>query len=104
MTDNHPSFSSITHAQPQKVFEKSNKFPKFRDGDVTLVLSTGRVYQLHAGVLRRSSEFFSKILTEENGAILTPKAKHAGVTIRYRLDLVDVEIGSGHFVLRVSQY
>jgi len=75
-------------------------FPKFSDGDL-IVYTSGRAYQLHANVFRRASPKFSRLLAEENGAILAPRAKKEGVTVRYRLDLVGVESGNAKLVPRV---
>ena len=79
-----------------------SKFPKFHDGDVMIVLSGGRVYQLHANILRHSSELFARLLPEEHGVTLSSKAKREGMTIRYRLDWVSDGTESGHFVHRVN--
>lgn len=79
-----------------------SNFPKFHDGDVMIVLSGGRVYQLHASVLRHSSELFARLLLEEYGVILSSRAKKEGMTIRYRLDWVGDGTETGHFVHRVG--
>ncbi|KAL9118902.1 MAG: hypothetical protein Q9187_004541 [Circinaria calcarea] len=76
------------------------KFPKFPDGDVMIVLSGGRVYRLHASILRHSSDLFACLLPEEHGATLSSKAKKDGATIRYRLDWVADDTEIGHFVHR----
>lgn len=81
---------------------KESKFPKFADGDVIIILSGSRVYHLHAGVLRRNSTTFAKILDEDHAAVLSHKAKKEGITTRFRLDLTGL-VGTlpGRFVRRV---
>ena len=78
-----------------------SEFPKFVDGDLQVTLPGGRIYQLHAGVFRRSSKLFSTLLAEDLGAVLSTKAKKEGVMIRYRIDLVDIDSDNPHFVSRV---
>ncbi|KAI9695887.1 MAG: hypothetical protein M1836_006004 [Candelina mexicana] len=69
---------------------KTSKFPHFDDADVVIHLGGGRLYHLHASVLRRNSTFFAEHLTEENGAVLSSKAKKEGVTVRYRVELTEL--------------
>ena len=83
-----------------------SKFPRFGDGDVIIGLPSGRLYLLHVAVLRRSSEYFSKLLAEDLGAKLTPRAKREGVTVRYRIDLFVRGSATSHdntrFILKVK--
>ena len=81
-----------------------SKFPKFVDGDLLIRMPGSRMYQLHSGVVRRGSKILAKFLTEDWGAVLTPKAKREGVIIRYRLDLVGFETGTAHFQPIVSAH
>ena len=77
-------------------------FPKFADGDLIISIPGSQVYQLHSGVVRRASKTLAKFLTEDQGAVLTSKAKKEGAVIRYRLDLVGVETSTAHFEPVVS--
>ncbi|KAL9112816.1 MAG: hypothetical protein Q9227_002893 [Pyrenula ochraceoflavens] len=60
---------------------------KFADGDVLVAITATKTFQLHASTLRRTSSVFAKLLAEEDGAILTSKAKKEGATTRYCLEL-----------------
>lgn len=79
-----------------------SQFPKFADADVLIYLSAGRIYALHAGVLRRNSTRLAEVLDDANGATLSTKAKKDGTTVRFRLDLVRADVGPGNLVARVS--
>lgn len=79
-----------------------SQFPKFADADVLIYLSAGRIYALHAGVLRRNSTRLAEVLDDANGATLSTKAKKEGTTVRFRLDLVRADVGPGNLVARVS--
>lgn len=82
--------------------EDQSQFPKFADADVLVHLSAGRVYALHAGVLRRNSPRLAELLDDANGANLTTRAKRDGITIRFRLDLIPSDVGPGMLVAKVS--
>jgi len=75
---------------------QADAFPRFRDADVEVVISPTRRYELHVGVLRRSSTLFADLLRRD-GPKLSKKALDRGVTIRYRLVL---EAISGGFRFR----
>jgi hypothetical protein len=77
-------------------------FPVFPDGDVLIVLSGIRLFRLHSGILRHASKVFETLLSEDHGAKLTPKAKREGATVRWRLDLLDVEKPPGFLVRAVG--
>ena len=76
----------------------------FPDGDVVVSLANGCSYQLHAGVLRRNSTKLSSMLAEEHGAVLTAKAKKAGISVRYRLVLCGTDAGVGYLQARVRGF
>lgn len=76
-------------------------FPKFADGDVVVVLTSGKAYQLHATVMRRNSTLFAEMLTENRAAQLLPKAKKEGVTVRYRMELSKTVGVYGTFEMKV---
>ena len=78
-----------------------SKFPRFPDGDVLVTFPDGRVYQLHAVVLRRNSTKLADLLAKDNGAALTAQSKKNGAVIRYRIDLVVSGDKSAEYVSRV---
>ncbi|KAI5809753.1 hypothetical protein DFH27DRAFT_159112 [Peziza echinospora] len=43
---------------------KAAGFPRFLDGDVEIILPTGRRYQMHRAILSMNSQFFRKVLDE----------------------------------------
>jgi hypothetical protein len=61
-------------------------FPKYKDGDVSIVISSTRVYQLHSTILKRNSPYFEREL-QSPGARLTSKARQEGLAA-YRFELV----------------
>lgn len=86
---------------------KADQFPHFEDGDVMVLLSASRTYQLHSRTLRMHSPFFARLLTEERAAKLSPRAKKEGVKTYYRIELKlpgEDEEGVGKLNLRVSQH
>ena len=78
-----------------------SKFPRYPDGDVLVTFPDGRVYQLHAVVLRRNSTKLAELLAKDNGAALTAQAKKNGVVIQYRIDLVLLGDKTAEYVARV---
>jgi len=66
-----------------------DNFPEFADGDVLVVITAARRYKLHSTVLRRSSPTFATLLDEVAAADLSSKVKKRGMTVKYRLHLVD---------------
>ncbi|KAF2438433.1 hypothetical protein P171DRAFT_398398 [Karstenula rhodostoma CBS 690.94] len=58
--------------------------------DVQVVLSHDRKYPFHASTLARSSVFFASMLTEPSAARLSTKAKNAGITKRWLVELVEM--------------
>lgn len=78
-----------------------SKFPRYPDGDVLVTFPDGRVYQLHAVVLRRNSTKLAKLLAKDNGATLTAQAKKNGVVIQYRIDLLLLGDKTAEYVARV---
>lgn len=96
------SHQSTTTSMPTT---KGNAFPHFEDGDVSILLSASRSYQLHARTLRMHSPYFARLLLEDRAAKLSPKAKKEGVRIQYRIELAlpaEDEEGVGRLHLRVS--
>lgn len=65
---------------------RQDEFPRFRDGDVSIVISLTRFYQLHSTVLKRNSPYFEREL-QVPGARLTSKARQEGLAA-YRFELV----------------
>lgn len=78
--------------------EIQNKFPTFQDGDVTIIVSTSRVYRLHSHILRQKSTYFEQYLQPESGQKLTSAARKAGHTPwrfqLHQLSHIDGDIGS----------
>ncbi|KAF2843216.1 hypothetical protein M501DRAFT_1028033 [Patellaria atrata CBS 101060] len=66
-----------------------SRFPNYRDGDVRIILSNTRKFQLHSDTLRNSCNLFRKLLTEDRAAPLSTKAKKDGVVVRYRLHMTE---------------
>lgn len=58
--------------------------------DVQVVLSRDRKYPFHANTLARSSVFFANMLTEPSAARLSTRAKNAGITKRWLVELVEM--------------
>ncbi|KAL5386915.1 hypothetical protein DPSP01_003931 [Paraphaeosphaeria sporulosa] len=58
--------------------------------DVEIILSHDRKYPFHASTLARSSVFFASMLTETSAARLSTKAKNAGVTKRWLIELIEM--------------
>lgn len=66
-----------------------DNFPEFADGDVLIVISAARRYKLHSTVLRRASPTVSALFDKNAASELSSKMKRRGVTIKYRLHLID---------------
>ena len=67
---------------------QASQFPRFSDGDVQVVVSSNKIYQLHSATLRRFSDFFGYLLDSEAPADLCSPARKAGRSVRYRFELV----------------
>ena len=61
----------------------SGNFPDFTDGDVRIVLSGSRQYQLHSTVLKNISPVLSEQLHQNYAAKLCSKAIKRNVTTRF---------------------
>ena len=68
---------------------RHDRFPEFRDGDVKLVITGSRQYKLHSGVLRNNSAVMREMVDERDAAPLDRKAQKNGITIRFKLVLVE---------------
>jgi hypothetical protein len=66
---------------------QASQFPRFSDGDVQVVISSTKLYQLHSATLRRASPFFAYLLDSEPAAELCSPARKAGRSVRYRFEL-----------------
>lgn len=66
----------------------STEFGNYSDADTLMVISPTRRYMLHASILRRHSTLF-KTLLKADGPKLSKKAENKGISLRYRLVLVD---------------
>lgn len=84
--------------------EVPSEFPRFNDGDATVVVSSSRIYQLHSHVLRRVSTKFAALMDEYPGAKLTAAARRDGCTAyRFELRKTPTMEGFGTFVRIVSR-
>ena len=92
----HTSATTILAMDPPRLDE----FPRYTDGDVSIVISPTRIYQLHSTVLKRNSPYFECEL-QEPGARLTSKARQEGLAA-YRFELVSADAQDiGYFVRKV---
>jgi len=64
-------------------------FPIYKDGDVKIVISGARQYQLHSGILKSNSRMMRRLLDDEYTAKLSKAATRKGVVVRNRLVSVD---------------
>lgn len=83
-------------------------FPIYKDGDVKIVISGVRQYQLHSGVLKSNSRMMRRLLDEEYTAKLSKAAIRKGVVVRNRLVALDnsdldARYGKIKLVLAVEQ-
>ena len=60
-------------------------FPTFADGNLLIILSGSRQYQLHTSLLRPLSSRINSLCEVEGGAKLSKKAIKRGAVIRYRM-------------------
>jgi hypothetical protein len=67
----------------------ADRFPQFADGDVRVLLTSSRQYQLHSSVLRNASPLLRELLAKKNAAQLSNKAIRANIAVRHRLVLVE---------------
>lgn len=82
--DDYDRFTYETYTGPN--MEKADKFPNFRDGDVEVVLTQTRIYQLHRSSLINASPTMRRLLADAHSAKLCSKAIKKGVVIRNRVD------------------
>ena len=70
-----------------EVEREDNYWPQFSDGDVLIIISGSRQYQLHSTMLKYASKnnLMKELLSDQNAARLTSKAIKRGAVIRYRL-------------------
>ncbi|KAI9753071.1 MAG: cholesterol esterase [Chaenotheca gracillima] len=74
-------------------------FPKFADGDVSILITNNKSYQLHSNVLRQNSDELNRLLVEDQAASITPKQKREGRVLRYWLNLRRFDDDVGRFEL-----
>ena len=82
--------------------ETPSQFPHYADGDVLVIITPVKRFQLHASMLRRNSTTFEHMLAPNAAAQLSARAKREGVTILYQLELDKTRSGIGRFRLNVS--
>jgi len=72
--------------------------------DVEIGLGHNRRYKFHSGTLARNSTLFADMLTEANAAKLNSRARYAGVSVRWLIELIrlpDDEYPAGRLALVV---
>jgi hypothetical protein len=75
--------------------------------DVGIVLGHKNYYKFHSGTLIRNSTLLAGMLTEPNAVKLSGRAKEAGITIRWMVELANLpcdEYPAGRLELVVSYY
>ena len=78
-----------------------DEFPKYPDGDVFLMVTAIKSYQLHSSVLRRNSSWFAAQIDEKEPPKLNVKArKEHSAAYRFELDNLGVN-GVGRFSRKV---
>lgn len=82
--------------------ETTSQFPHYADGDVLVIITPVKRFQLHASMLRRNSTTFEHMLVPAAAAQLNARAKRDGVTILYQLELDKTRGGISRFRLNVS--
>lgn len=64
--------------------------------DVEVALAHDREHRFHSSVLCRYSTLFEHLLTQENAARLSTRAKSQGVTTRFRIELHELPPAGGN--------
>ncbi|KAI6860743.1 hypothetical protein KC338_g6845 [Hortaea werneckii] len=70
-------------------YNSMTDFPYFEDGDVHIIITGSRQYQLHSAVLRSNSPVLARLLNEDNAARLSSKAIKRGATVKFRIIMTD---------------
>jgi len=78
---------------PTKAPVEQDNFPHFVDGDVLVIVTSSRRYKLHSDILRRSSPTFKALLDHDVAVNLSKPARKKGITIRYRLHMIENKNG-----------
>lgn len=85
------SQGGLSRFQPATFFHPreglGTHFPQFLDGDVRIVISGARQYQLHKSILVDGSPTFKKLLADEYTTKLSSKAIKKNILTRNRLML-----------------
>lgn len=74
----NPPVSKVRLSRDMAATSASSEFPHFTDGDVCIVVSTSKIYQLHSHVLRRVSSWFRDFLQPAAAVRLTAAARREG--------------------------
>ena len=64
---------------------KPHNFPYFNDGDVKIIITGSRQYQLHSSILKIGSPVLSRLLDDHFTAKLNKAAIKKGVVVRNKL-------------------
>ncbi|TVY14455.1 hypothetical protein LARI1_G007371 [Lachnellula arida] len=66
-----------------------NEFPQYADGDVLISSGAGQTWRLHSSCLKKHSKIFASLLDPNRAARVTKKQREAGMTIRWKLEMVE---------------
>lgn len=66
-----------------------NEFPQYADGDVLISSGAGQNWRLHSSCLKKYSKVFASLLDPNRAARVTKKQRDAGMTIRWKLEMVE---------------
>lgn len=67
---------------------KMGNFPFFKDGDVKIVITVARKYQLHSSILKANSPLMQRLLDDQFTAKLSKQAIKKGVVVRNKIHAV----------------
>jgi hypothetical protein len=66
-----------------------NAFPQYADGDVLIISGAGQTWRLHSSYLIKYSKVFASLLDPNKASHVTRKQRDAGMTIRWKLEVVE---------------
>jgi hypothetical protein len=71
--------------------EPSNGFPNFADGDVQIISSTGRTWELHSATMRHSSKGFRDLIDGQEARRPHKRRKDEVKSVRWKIFMVPWE-------------
>ncbi|TVY45584.1 hypothetical protein LSUB1_G000942 [Lachnellula subtilissima] len=66
-----------------------NVFPQYADGDVLIISGAGQTWRLHSSYLIKYSKILAGLLDPNKAARITRKQREVGMTIRWKLEMVE---------------